>query len=107
VAQVVQPDPLDPGSGQRRAPPVDDRVLVRRDALHAGGEPPVEEAQLDVLGEHLDECVGEVDGALRVVLRQPDVDLAALEALDLPADVDLTSKEVDVADLERGGLTEA
>lgn len=58
-----------------------------------------------MLGQHLQECVGHVDGALGVGLREPDVDVPS-PALDLPADVHLAAQEVDVAELQGGGLAE-
>ena len=58
-----------------------------------------------MLGEHLQQSVGNVDGALEVVLRQPDLD-RAVEAPGLPPHVDPAAEEVDVADLEGGGLPE-
>lgn len=68
MPQVVQPDTLDVSLSQRAAPPVADGVLVERLLVHAGEEPGAPQALLDVLGEHLDECVGAVDGAFGVVL---------------------------------------
>lgn len=88
--------PSTPALGQRGPPAVADGVLVGRNALDAGEEPVAAEAQRHVLGEHLDERVGDVGGSLGVVLRKPDLDPPAVEALNLSADVDLSAQEVEL-----------
>ena len=60
----------------------------------------------DVFGEHVDEAVGEVDDALRAVLRRPYVDRSAVDALHLAGDLERLAEEVDVAELDPGGLTQ-
>ena len=54
----------------------------------------------------LQQGIGDVHGALGVVLRQADLE-RAVEALNLTAHVHLAAQEVDVADLQRGGLSRA
>lgn len=96
----MQPHPLDAGPLERHAPPVTDGVLMRRYVLDTGEQPLVGQAETVVLGEHLEQRVRDGDRALEVVLRQPDLDGAGADPLDLAA------QEVAVADLERRGLAE-
>jgi hypothetical protein len=79
---------------------------VRRHVLDLGEQPVVGQSQRDVLGQHPQQRVGDVHGALGVVLRQPDLE-RAVEALDLPAYAHLAAQKVDVADLQGAGLPEA
>jgi hypothetical protein len=58
----------------------------------------------DVFGERVDETVGEVDDALRAVLRRPHFDRSAVDTLDLTGDLQRSAEEVDVAELDPGGL---
>jgi hypothetical protein len=60
-----------------------------------------------VLGEHVDEAVGEVDDAFWAGLRHADVDHSAVDALDLTGDLERLAEEVDVAELDAGGFTES
>ena len=83
-----------------------DGVLVRWKLGVAFEQPLVRQAERDVLGEHVDQRLGGVNGALGVVLRQPDLDLPAVDPLHLPADVDLAAKEVDVGDLQGSRLAQ-
>lgn len=51
-----------------------DGVLVWGDVLDLGEEPFVGQPQAHVLGQHLQKGVGNVDGALGVVLREADLE---------------------------------
>src|SRR5690606_9215783 len=54
----------------------------------------------------VDEAVGEVDDALRAVLRRPDGDRPSVDPLDLPGDLQRLAEEVDVAELDTSSLAE-
>ena len=109
MPEVVQLDPGQPGVAQRLTPPVADGVLVRRAFLLAGEEPatlPDGAVVGDVLGEHVDQAIGEVDHALGAILRRSYVDFPAVEALDLAGDLERLAQEVHVAELDSGGFAE-
>jgi len=62
-----------------------------REVVGLGEKPVVGQAECDVVGEHLKQRVWNVDGALGVVLRQPNLDVA-VEALDLAPHVHLAAQ---------------
>lgn len=103
---------LHPGDSRGRlslAPPVSDRVLMRRitrqaleqSACRVGARPVL----LNVPREQLHEEIGQVHHALAAVLRWPDVDAAALVPLHLPRDCQRAAQEVNIIDLQ-GAATE-
>ena len=105
VSEVVELDAGQPGVAQRLAPPVADGVLVRWVVALPREEPPVLAGGAmgcDVLGEHVDQAVSEVDDALRAVLRRPYVDRPTVDALHLAGDLERPAEEVDVAELNSG-----
>jgi hypothetical protein len=105
----VKLDVAQAGDPQRLAPPVADSVLVGRLVTLAGEQPLLvaDRAEVcDVLGEEIDQAVGEVHDTLRSVLRCPDIDRAAVDTLDLPGDGVRSADEVHVAELNSGSFAE-
>jgi hypothetical protein len=111
VPEVVQREVGDLSAPAGLAPLVPDGVLVRRQSGGGlegpPGTAPTRAVPGDVLGQQLEQAVGEVHHALAAVLRRSDLDGACSGTLDLPSDGEGATQEVDVADLKTGSLTEA
>ena len=73
VPKVVETERRDSGPGDRRPPPVADRVLMRRGIFDPGEEPLVAMWKLEVPGDDLHQLVRDRDGPLGAVLGQADI----------------------------------
>jgi hypothetical protein len=105
VPEVVQSTRRDAGGRDGDAPAIADSVLVRGLSRFSGEEPSTTRAERgDVRRQDVDKPRGQEDDPLAAVLGRPQLDPASAASLPLAGDGECASQEVDVPNLQSGGL---